>query len=40
MAEVATGWRFVCSVCKAEFIVTRGGDAQLTCCSKPVEPKQ
>ncbi len=40
MTEAATGSRFVCTVCKAEFIVTRGGDAIMSCCGKPVEPKK
>ncbi len=40
MAEVVTGDRFVCSVCNAEFIATMGGDAGITCCGKPVEPKK
>ena len=39
MAEVGTGNRFVCTVCRAEFIVTKGGDADIVCDGKPVEPK-
>jgi len=39
MAEVSTGNRFVCSVCSAEFIVTKGGDASITCDGQPVDPK-
>lgn len=40
MAEVGTGNRFVCTVCNAEFIVTKGGDASIVCDGKPVEPKK
>ena len=40
MAEVGTGNRFVCTVCKAEFIVTKSGDANIVCDGKPVEPKK
>lgn len=39
MPTVATGSKFVCTVCKSEFIVTKGADARLTCCGKPVEKK-
>ena len=36
---IQTGERVRCSECGAEFIATRGGEAELTCCGKPVEPK-
>jgi len=36
---IETGERVRCSECGSEFIATRGGDAELTCCGKPVEPK-
>lgn len=39
MPPVATGSKFMCSVCKSEFIVTKGADARLVCCGKPVEKK-
>ncbi len=40
MPEVGTGERFVCSECASEFIVTAGGDGEITCCGKPVEPRK
>ena len=39
MAEVPTGTRFACTVCGAEFIVTNGGDADITCDGQPVVKK-
>ncbi len=39
MAEVPTGTRFACTVCAAEFIVTKGGDADITCDGQPVVKK-
>jgi ribosomal protein S27E len=39
MAEVPTGIRFACTVCGAEFIVTNGGDADITCDGQPVVKK-
>lgn len=39
MPGVLTGSKFFCSVCRSEFIVTKGGDAKVTCCGKPVEKK-
>jgi len=36
---IETGERVRCSECGSEFIATRGGEAELTCCGKPVEPK-
>jgi hypothetical protein len=39
MPTVPTGARFTCSVCKSEFIVTKGADARLVCCEKTVEKK-
>ena len=29
-----TGTRLACSECGAEFVVTRGGDGDLTCCDQ------
>jgi DNA-directed RNA polymerase subunit RPC12/RpoP len=40
MANAQTGKRYVCSTCGAEFIVTKGGDAELKCCDKPLEEKK
>lgn len=34
-----TGKRYVCRQCGAEFIVTKGGDGELTCCQQPLELK-
>ncbi len=34
------GKRYVCTVCGAEFIVTRGGDGKLHCCGKKMEIKK
>ncbi|MEE8471751.1 MAG: desulfoferrodoxin [Dehalococcoidia bacterium] len=34
------GKRYSCSQCGSEFIVTRGGEGELTCCDKPVEQKK
>jgi len=34
------GKRYVCAVCGAEFIVTRGGDGELHCCGKKMEIKK
>ena len=36
---IQTGERVRCSECGSEFIATRGGEAELICCGKPVEPK-
>lgn len=36
---IHTGERVRCSECGSEFIATRGGEAEVTCCGKPVEPK-
>ena len=32
--------KYCCTKCGAEFIVTRGGDGTVHCCSKPVELKK
>jgi hypothetical protein len=40
MPGVGTGARFVCSECASEFIATAGGDGEIACCGKPVEPKK
>jgi competence CoiA-like predicted nuclease len=34
------GKRYVCPVCGAEFIVTRGGDGEMHCCGKKMEIKK
>lgn len=34
------GKRYVCTKCKGEFIVTRGGDGTLRCCGQPMELKK
>ncbi len=34
------GKRYICTVCGAEFIVTRGGDGELHCCGKKMEIKK
>lgn len=39
MANVV-GKRYVCTVCSAEFIVTRGGKGELSCCGKKMEIKK
>ena len=36
---IETGERVRCAECGSEFIATRGGEAELTCCGKPVAPK-
>ena len=36
---IQTGERVRCSECGSEFIATKGGEAELICCGKPVEPK-
>jgi hypothetical protein len=34
------GKRYVCTICGAEFIVTRGGKGELLCCGKKMEIKK
>ena len=34
------GKRYLCAKCKAEVIVTRGGDGTVTCCGQPMEQKK
>lgn len=34
------GKKYVCEVCGAEFIVTRGGDGELYCCGQKMKLKQ
>lgn len=34
------GKRYVCTVCGAEFIVTRAGEGEMKCCGKPLETKK
>jgi hypothetical protein len=38
MSEVAVGSRVHCEVCGSEAIVTKAGDAEITCCDRPVTP--
>ena len=40
MGNAQTGKRYVCSACGAEFIVTKGGDAELKCCGKLLDLKK
>ena len=35
-----TGKRYVCALCGAEFIVTRGGSGTLICCNQPMQLKR
>lgn len=37
---VQTGKRYVCPKCQSEFVVTKGGDGQLTCGETPLELKK
>ncbi|MFC1913222.1 desulfoferrodoxin [Chloroflexota bacterium] len=34
------GKRYICAKCSSEFIVTRGGKGNLTCCGKLMELKK
>ena len=34
-----TGKRYTCSQCGSEFLVTRGGEGQMKCCSVPIQLK-
>lgn len=34
------GKKYVCTVCGSEFIVTKGGNCELSCCDKPMEEKK
>lgn len=34
-----TGKRYFCSACGAEFIVTKGGDGELSCHDQPLTKK-
>ena len=34
------GKRLQCVKCKAEYIVTRGGEGTLFCCEQAMEPKK
>ena len=40
MPAAQTGKRYTCPECGAEFIVTRGGDAELRCGDTPLEVKK
>jgi len=33
------GKRYICVMCGAEYIVTRGGDGELKCCGQAMAPK-
>jgi hypothetical protein len=35
-----TGKRYICKKCGAEFIVTRSGNGELSCCGKKMEIKK
>ncbi len=35
-----TGKRYTCPKCNSEFIVTKGGDGEVTCESTPLELKK
>jgi hypothetical protein len=39
MANVI-GKRYVCTVCGAEFLVTKGGNGTMSCHGKPMEVKK
>ncbi len=34
-----TGTRLICLSCEAEFVVTRPGNGELTCCDTPLDIK-
>ncbi|MDA0770356.1 MAG: hypothetical protein BZY79_00060 [SAR202 cluster bacterium Casp-Chloro-G4] len=34
-----TGKRYSCSKCGSEFVVTRGGDGTIVCCTEPMTQK-
>ena len=34
-----TGKRYSCGKCGSEFVVTRGGEGSITCCSEPMGRK-
>ena len=34
-----TGKRYFCEKCGSEFIVTKGGDGEVNCCSQPMAQK-
>ncbi len=40
MSPAQTGKRYVCPDCGAEFIVTRGGEAELRCGETALEEKK
>ena len=35
-----TGKRYVCTQCRSEFIVTKGGSGAISCCGQPMEIKR
>ena len=35
-----TAKRYTCSQCGSEFLVTRGGQGQMKCCSEPTQLKK
>lgn len=34
-----TGKRYSCSKCGSEFVVTKGGEGEIICCSEPMTQK-
>ncbi|MQF48597.1 hypothetical protein FIM08_01645 [SAR202 cluster bacterium AC-647-N09_OGT_505m] len=34
-----TGKRYACKNCSSEFIVTTGGDGEMSCCGEPIQRK-
>lgn len=34
-----TGKRYICDICKAEYIVTKAGKGDLKCCGKQMKEK-
>ncbi|MBD47527.1 MAG: desulfoferrodoxin [Dehalococcoidia bacterium] len=34
-----TGKRYICHLCGSEFLVTKGGDGDMACCSSPTLTK-
>ncbi|WP_139108636.1 desulfoferrodoxin [Caryophanon latum] len=33
------GTKLMCETCKSEFIVTKGGSGNMTCCGQPLQKK-
>jgi hypothetical protein len=40
MDQITIGERLVCTECGSEAIVVATGDAELTCCGKPLTPSE